>query len=699
MQLIAHAQLLSVLEREFGRNLSDAEVDELARRLSRHARAVTYEPGAYVVRAGNPHVEVHFIATGTSEVLVDGRVVNTMIAPCLIGETALQESTTSTGAPDNGTAAAGAPVVASGGRNSVGDSAAAAAAREAELRARLATSAHASSADVRTKTACSSYAVPVDALIRALCADANALAAWRRRAQKAFVSDLFRSICDLSDVSYEREGQPSLPDILWAALRYRSVPPHALLASDRPRPERQSVQQATARARLTAGRAGERAARAAARQARRAAAAEARRAAAAAAAAARSGEDGVEGGGAGAAAAEDEEEVSEASSEEADEVAAASEAEAAAAAEVCAEEGTLHFLARGTAARLPLRRRSASPPARVRFPRTSAVAAAGSDGAPSDGEAEEEEGARVAAEPLLIQAPYLLKERRLLAPADAARLPPTSVVSTSACDIYSLDPADFQTIASQFPEFSHRLRRAAELQNSGGAARGRTARLLARFVPSVVLQRLSRQPPLRSHEVTRFDACVGFVDISGFTRLSMLLREALGQRRGAEALNRIVRAASVFHPSRSCAEAALPRGAGGALRLRPPPGAPPRPPAHPRARRVPHPCLGERLHDAHPRGNPAVGRRHDQVCRRRDPRGVGWQPAEGLGGQHLRAVGPAAAPAKTVGRAALRCGRLLPLARERVQQLRDQRAERAERRRRRWRDGRRRWRGRRRGGR
>ncbi|KAJ1628609.1 hypothetical protein T492DRAFT_908267, partial [Pavlovales sp. CCMP2436] len=254
-ELIAHAQLLSVLEHEFGKDLAASELDALATRLSVGAREVSHEPSEYAVRAGERLHEVVFMFAGTSEVLVDGRVVNTVVAPCLIGESVLRETaanadasrandavsaggpsadgpslpnlSTAGGGEGGGradsrqlsTSPLGSTLLAAGGQHEGGgeEGPAAAAAREVELRSRLAVS------------------------------------------QEAFVSDLFRSICDISDVSYERAGGPGLSDVLWRALAFKSVPARTLLAADTPRAVR--IRMANDRAGLTADRAAARAAR------------------------------------------------------------------------------------------------------------------------------------------------------------------------------------------------------------------------------------------------------------------------------------------------------------------------------------------------------------------------------------------------------------------------------------------------------
>ncbi|KAJ1616033.1 hypothetical protein T492DRAFT_851126 [Pavlovales sp. CCMP2436] len=82
-------------------------------------------------------------------------------------------------------------------------------------------------------------------------------------------------------------------------------------------------------------------------------------------------------------------------------------------------------------------------------------------------------------------------------------------------------------ISAAYPRFRAPLLHMAEIASSKPPSSHNTQHMevateLARFTPSAVIQRL-QQAPLLYEEMSRFPAVVGFVDISGFTKLSMLL--------------------------------------------------------------------------------------------------------------------------------------------------------------------------------
>ncbi|KAJ1640992.1 hypothetical protein T492DRAFT_854133, partial [Pavlovales sp. CCMP2436] len=176
----ANAHIMRILELDFGAELEQETLAKIASEIASKAEEVSHDIGMNLTTAGE-------------EVLIGGKVVTTMHAPCLIGESPLQLLGHGS-SPVGRSGGVGAGGVAANLHRSTTDA-------DESDRAHFATDARAT-ADVRTISVCASYAVPSHAMV-----------------EKNFVRGLFRRIADLS---FAADG---LLEMLWSSLRHKAHPP------------------------------------------------------------------------------------------------------------------------------------------------------------------------------------------------------------------------------------------------------------------------------------------------------------------------------------------------------------------------------------------------------------------------------------------------------------------------------------------
>ncbi|KAG8462766.1 hypothetical protein KFE25_004742 [Diacronema lutheri] len=213
----AVAHIRRILDLEFGAELETDDLDAIAGAAGARAVETVYNVGMSLTLAGDEVRQIVFLLQGDADVLIGGKVVTTMHAPCLIGESPLQLLVDSRVAAHDGGAAPYGHGVAP--RSSTTDGA------SSSRRTHFVADARAT-ANVRTISPCAAYTVDAEDMLAAIRARPSAMRAFRARAQKNFVRGLFRRICDMSFA----EG--GLLDLLWQALRHRAYPPGSILAAE-----------------------------------------------------------------------------------------------------------------------------------------------------------------------------------------------------------------------------------------------------------------------------------------------------------------------------------------------------------------------------------------------------------------------------------------------------------------------------------